>query len=88
MQNFQDNSKFINMIKNRPELTAIPAANKRILAQKVGITGFIMFGLVSLSSLLAYKYFVDASSLHLVKTRKAFTFESDPYTGKVKCSYT
>ena len=47
MQNFQDNSKFISMIKNRPELAAIPAVNKRIIAQKVGITGFIMFGLVS-----------------------------------------
>ena len=88
MQNFQDNSRFITMIKNRPALSMIPPINKRIIAQRIGISGFILFGITSLLTLISYEYFVDASSLYLVKTKKAFSFESDPYTGKVKCSMT
>lgn len=88
MQSFQDNSVFVTMIKNRPNVSIVPPANKRIIAQKWGITAAIMLGFTSYLSIVAYKYFLDFSSLYVVKTKKAFTFESDPFTGKVKCNYT
>ncbi len=88
MQTFQDNSTFVTMIKNRPSISVVPSVNKRILAQRWGITGAILFGVTSSLSLIAYKYFLDVSSLYVVKTKKAFTFESDPLSGKVKCNYT
>lgn len=88
MQSFQDNSVFVTMIKNRPNLSIVPPINKRILAQKWGITTAIMLGLTSYLSIVAYKYFLDFSSLYVVKTKKAFTFETDPFSGKVKCNYT
>jgi hypothetical protein len=88
MQNFQDNTKYVEMIRTRPALNLIPTANKRILGQRVGITGAILFGLTSTISLLLYKYYLDGSSLYLIKTEKKFNFESDPYSGKVKCNYT
>ena len=88
MQSFQDNSRFVTMINNRPNVSIVPPVNKRILAQKVGLTGFMLFGTFTVMSLISYKYFLDISSLYLVKTKKAFTFDSDPYSGKVKCNYT
>jgi hypothetical protein len=88
MQTFQDNSIFANMIKNRPSLSIVPPVNKRILAQKWGITAVIMVGITSYLSIVATKFFLDFSSLYVVKTKKAFTFETDPFSGKVKCNYT
>lgn len=88
MQSFQDNSRYVAMIKNRPSLTLIPAANKRILAQRYGVQGFILLSLASAASIIGYKYFLDVSSLYVVKTKKSFSFESDPYSGKVKCNFT
>lgn len=88
MQTFQDNSVFATMIKNRPSVSVVPPINKRILAQKWGITAVIMVGVTSYLSIVATKFFLDFSSLYVVKTKKAFTFETDPFSGKVKCSYT
>ncbi len=48
----------------------------------------IMGGIASFGAIVLYKYFVENSSLYLIKTTKKFNFESDPYTGKVKCTYT
>lgn len=87
MQSFQDSTPFINMIKNRPTLSLVPSINKRILAQRWGVTGAIFIGYTAIFSFIAYKYFLDIASLELVKTKKQFTFESDPFTGKVKCNY-
>jgi hypothetical protein len=47
-----------------------------------------MGGIASFGAIVLYKYFVENSSLYLIKTTKKFNFESDPYTGKVKCTYT
>lgn len=88
MQSFQDSAPFMYMIKNKPSLSLIPAVNKRILAQRWGITGAIFIGYTSIFSLVVYKYFLDVASLELVKTKKSFSFESDPFSGKVKCNYT
>jgi hypothetical protein len=85
--NFQDNRVFAAMVKNRPTIAQVPAINKRILAQKIGTNAFFFLGLTTIGTLILYKYFMDASSLYVVKTRKSFSFESDPYSGKVKCSY-
>lgn len=88
MQSFQDNSLFVTMIKNRPSATLVPSVNKRILAQKWGVQGLILAGITSYVCIVGYKYFTDVSSLYLVKTKKSFSFESDAYSGKVKCNYT
>lgn len=88
MQSFQDSAPFIKMIKNRPSISIVPSINKRILAQRYGITGAIFIGWTAVFSFIAYKYFLDVASLELVKTKKQFSFESDPFTGKVKCNYT
>jgi hypothetical protein len=88
MQSFQDNSRFVTMVNNRPNLSIIPPVNKRILAQKWGVQGFILFSITSVISLIGYKYFLDVSSLYVNKTKKSFSFESDPYSGKVKCNFT
>ncbi len=88
MQSFQDNSKYVTMVNNRPSVSIVPQANKRIMAQRWGSQAFILFSLVSSLSLIGYKYFLDTSSLYVNKTKKAFSFETDPYTGTVKCSYT
>jgi hypothetical protein len=87
MQSFQDNSKYVTMIKNRPSISLIPEANKRIMAQRLGSQCLIGFTLVSTLSLIGYKYFLETSSLYVNKTKKAFSFESDPYSGTVKCTY-
>jgi len=88
MQTFQDNSPFVTMVKNRPSVSIVPPVNKRIIAQRWGAQAFIVFSLASALSIISYKYFLDASSLHVVKTKKAFSFESDPFSGKVKCNVT
>ena len=88
MEKFQDNSKYFNMIKNKPSLSLIPEANKRLLAQGLGIRVAILSGIGFFGSTVLYKYFIDNTSLYLTKTKKEFSFESDPYTGKVKCDYT
>jgi hypothetical protein len=74
MQNFQDNRPFVAMINNRPSLSIIPSVNKRILAQKWGIQGMAYFSIASILSIIGYKYLLDASSLYVVKSKKAFTF--------------
>lgn len=88
MQSFQDNKPFMSMIKNRPSLSIIPPINKRIVAQKWAVSGAILLGLTTYFYIVGSKFFLDASSLYVTKTKKAFTFESDPITGKVKCNYT
>lgn len=87
MDKFQDNSKYFNMINNKPSLSLIPQANKRLLAQGLGIRVAILSGIGSFASIVLYKYFIDNSSLYLTKTKKEFSFESDLYSGKVKCNY-
>jgi len=88
MQSFQDNSRFVTMIKNRPSVSLVPSINKRILAQRWGIQGLILAGITSYACIVGYKYSTDLLSLYLVKTKKSFSFESDAYSGKVKCNYT
>ena len=40
LMNIPDNSKFEQMIKNRPSASLIPGVNKRLLAQRLARTGF------------------------------------------------
>ena len=45
MANNTDVSRYLAMIKNRPSISLIPAANTRILSQKVG-TNILFAGLI------------------------------------------
>lgn len=85
--NIPDNTKFENMVKNRPPLSILPVANKRLLGQRIARTAYAttVFGL--LGSVLLYKFWLNANSAPFLRSRKAYTFESDPYSGKVRCSY-
>ena len=67
MQTFQDNSKLVAMIKNRPSLSVIPPINKRIMASRLGFVTIGYVGFASIASLVAYKFGVDQLSLYLTK---------------------
>jgi hypothetical protein len=51
---FTDDTKYVNMIKNRPKVSLIPSVNKRILAQKTGSTLLVtvVFGAILAGSFL------------------------------------
>ena len=85
--NIPDNSKFEQMVKNRPPQNILPPVNKRLIAQYFGrniyfVSAFGLFGLIFL-----HKFYLNANSGPYIKSRKAYTFESDPYSGKVSCNF-
>lgn len=75
------------MIKNRPSLALVPQINKVVLGRRFALNIFAFTSFATISSLIIYKWFSNEMSLSLLKTKKSFTFEADPYSGKVKCSY-
>lgn len=83
---FTDETRFINMIRNRPSLNLIAHANRRILAQKTG-THLFALSIVGATLLgLLVNQYQEGHSLSLYNTRKSFSFKSDPYSGTVKCN--
>lgn len=82
-----DETRYLNMIKNRPKASLIPAASKRILATTSGTN---MFGVSIFAAVLLGAWWNQARELwsyRLYPTRKRFTFKSDPYSGTVNCTY-
>jgi hypothetical protein len=85
--NIQDNSKFEQMVRNRPAASILPPVNRRLIAQRLGRTVFASTSLTLLLSVLMYKFWLNAHSAPFLKTRRSFTFEADPYSGKVRCNF-
>jgi hypothetical protein len=85
--NIPDNSKFEKMVNNRPPLSILPQVNKRIVAQYLARNVYLKVAFFLTGSIFLYKFYVNANSAPFVKTRKSFSFEADPYSGKVSCSY-
>jgi len=85
--NIPDNSKFEQMVKNRPPQSILPPVNKRLISQYFARNIYfgITFGLLGLTFL--QKFWLNANSGPFIKSRKAYTFESDPYSGKVSCNF-
>ena len=83
--NVQDNSKFEQMVRNRPSAT-LPV-NKRLVAQYYGRSAFAGVSFALISGIFIYKLILNANSGPFLKNRKSFSFESDPYSGKVRCNY-
>ena len=85
--NVPDNSKFQQMVKNRPPLSILPAPNKRLISQYMARTSFTVGVLAFAGSIFVYKFWLNAHSSFFLKSRKSFSFETDPYSGKVNCNY-
>lgn len=87
MVNYIDNSRYVEMIKNRPVLSMIPAANNRILSQRLG-ANFMITGLIAgFLAVFAYRQTHEIFSPYIYNTRKSHSFKADPYSGSVSCSY-
>lgn len=85
--NIQDNSKFEQMVKNRPSASVLPSINKRLLAQYLGRSSFSVASFALIGGIFLYKFALNANSGPFLKSRKSFNFESDPYSGKVRCTH-
>lgn len=82
-----DETRYLNMIKNRPSVSLIPAASKKILASTSGTN---LFGATIFAAILFGSWWNQTRELwsyKLYPTRKRFTFKSDPYSGTVNCTY-
>lgn len=84
---FTDDTQYLNMIKNRPKLSIVPAANKRIIMQRAGTSFFISALVGAILLPITINLGRDMFSPILYPTRKSFEFKSDPYSGKVHCTY-
>ena len=85
--NIPDNTKFERMIQNRPPASILPSVNKRLLSQFKARTIFTTAAFATATAVLLYKFLLNANSKPLLKNRKSFRWESDPYTGQVSCNY-
>lgn len=82
-----DNSRYLAMIKNRPPISVIPSANKRILTQRVGSNWLAMSLFGGILGIFAYRYLQETFSAELYNTRKQFNIKADPYSGTVSCAH-
>lgn len=87
MASFVDNTRFINMIKNKPSLDSIPIPNRRILAQRTYTGVFVLSWMGLTFAGLILNQYREKRSLGLYNTRKQFSFRSDPYSSTVNCHY-
>lgn len=85
--NIPDHTKFENMMKNRPPVSILPDINKRLISQRIVRMGFTVSAVALLGSIFVYKFWLNANSGLFLKTRKAFRFDVDPYSGKVRCNF-
>ena len=84
---FTDDSKYLNMLKNRPNPLSFPAPNRRILAQRMGHNLIINFAIIGIFSGVCWNEAKEIMSGLLYPKRKVFEFKSDPLTGNVNCTY-
>ena len=72
--NIPDNSKFEQMVRNRPPASILPTVNKRLVSQYLGRTmfGVTAFGLTG--AIFLYKFWLNAHSGPFLKHRAAFNF--------------
>jgi hypothetical protein len=75
------------MVKNRPPASILPPVNKRLIAQYIGRNVFALGALGFGSLIFLYKFYINANSLPFLKSRKSYSFQADPYSGKVSCNY-
>lgn len=87
MSGYIDNSKYKQMIANRPTLSLIPSIKPKVYGQYLGINWYSFIIFASFLGIAAYKQTNDLTSLRTYNTRKNFSFEADPYSSKVSCSY-
>ena len=85
--NIPDHTKYEQMIKNRPPLSAIPFSNKRLVSQYITRSLFTTAAVGLTIGILFYKFALSSNTALFVNSRKSFRFESDPYTEKVSCTY-
>lgn len=85
--NIPDNSKFEKMVRNRPPLSILPTINKRVVSQYLARNLFFQTAFFLTGAIFLYKFYVNANSAPFIKSRKSFSFEADPYSGKVSCAY-
>ena len=85
--NIPDNSKFERMVSNRPPLSIAPPANKRLISQYFGRNVYFLTSAGLLGFIFLHKFFININSAPYTKSRKAFSFECDPYSGKVSCNF-
>lgn len=88
MSGYIDNSKFRRMITNRPALSLIPSARPKVFAQYLGMNWFISLSFIAVAGIFFF-HLNERLKLPVepTKTTKKFAFESDPYSGKVHCTY-
>lgn len=87
LMNIPDNSKLEQMVKNHPPAGILPAVNKRLLAQYFGRNVFGVTAFAALGWIFLYKLDLNLNSGPVLKSRKSYSFEGDPFSGKVRCSY-
>lgn len=70
MSGFIDNTKYKNMIKNRPPLSLIPNINPSAYSGYLGINAFGALAFASLLGIFAYKQYTSLHSASTFNTRK------------------
>lgn len=84
---FTDETRYLNMIRNRPSVSVVPRPNQRIIAQRTGTNLIAFLGLASILGGIIFNQTREMFSYNLYPTRKRFIFKSDPYSGTVSCTY-
>lgn len=87
MVKFIDNSVQEAMVRNRPSLSIIPPANKKLYLPRIAVNTSLSVVVVSFVGMFAYQFITGSLSYPLYNTRKEFQFKSDPYSGEVSCQY-
>ena len=82
-----DNSKFEKLVRNRPPLSVLPPPNKRLVSQFLARSLFTTTSFILCGSIFLYKFYINANSEPILKTRKEFSFEADPYSSQVSCNH-
>lgn len=85
--NIPDNSKFEQMVRNRPPLSILPTVNKRVISQYLARNLYMGGAFALTCSIFLYKFWINTNSSPVLKTRKNFRFQADPYSGKVSCDF-
>ena len=87
MSGYIDNSKYKQMIANRPLLSILPSVKPKVYSQYLGLNWYALIVVSSILGIAAYKQSNDLTSMKTYNTRKNFSFEADPYSSKVSCSF-
>jgi hypothetical protein len=75
------------MIKNRPNASILPHPNRRILAELLGMRTFTFFSFAAFLGGVLLLHTREQLSHKLYNTRKVFKFKTDPYSGKINCTF-